>query len=772
MIPNYCHLAKKLAIAFADSLLDEAGNLIDLKKIESPPVFFEGEYDSSDIEKHLARVLRKLKTDRELTTLLQSFSPFLFDPQIEEMIAILLGASRPIKERHVKWAVLSALFTPLRQSVGSCFATAPAILVHEEQPKQFLRDLSDLLAKGQLSRVFGGVEYTVPISPSPGLGDLKKPYASDHPAFLRLGLLPPKKGNPSFLELIEAQVPQAGQQKAKWEFVAHSDHLLLKIWEFTIASFVDVKTEFSRWNLYSSLGLHPEEKDGIGAVIYSYLERRLEEVNEELAKQQTEYEIAFDQVRTTEALMRNISSEQEGRRLKGEHQARLFHMQACERARNEAAETAKQISNFFSFMIEQIVEKFQEHFQEVYDADMQEVEATPYDDAPAGFRLLYKHGRSHVGAWTFIRNGEEYIDALKSFFIAIENTLIHDCQWEMGKEEIGQIITAIIHHIRKEEFLISAFYRMAKAHRVPLQKIPLEKMEKKPWAYTSGGTMPTLIKTYFRREGSLSEEARWVESPQDLCIFLLDTLKMLSPRILDPYLKDPKKRMLATSPTHAFSLLPGEPLFAEGWQDRGFTYTWVRDQILEPRREFYENMRLKPAEQLYLVQQLAKRMPAHHAHQMQSHFNPSKNTELFPLFRNQLPKTPQVDAFLFEMLPLISPEKARQIIDILKLDVNAPYFPIGRRELHDLVARSNHDSIATLFEREGIAPPKPLLFADTNWEKFYFSFLVNPATLELELWRSDKIGLTGSPMREWEPFLSGNLRQAWGVYLRPYEYVS
>lgn len=772
MIPNYCHLAKKLAISFAGQLLDEAGNLIDLEGIESPQVFFEGEYDSSDIEEHLARVLSKLKTDRELATLLQSFSPFLFDPQIEEMIAITLGVSGPIKERHVKWAVLSALFTPLRQSVGSCFATAPAILVHEEQPHQFLTDLRDLLAKGQLSRVFGGVEYTVPISPSPGLGDLKKSYVPDHPAYHNLGLLPPERGTPSFLELIELQVPPADQEKAKWEFVAHSNHLLLKIWEFTIASFVDVKTEFSRWNLYSSLGLHPEEKDGIGALIYSYLERRLEEVNEELAKHQTDYEIAFDQVRATESLMRNISSESEGRRLKGEHQARLFHMQACERARNEAADTAKQISNFFSFMIEQIVEKFQEHFQEVYDAEMQEVEATPYDDAPAGFRLLYKHGRAHVGAWTFIRTGDEYIDALKSFFIAIENTLIHDCEWEQGKMEIGQIITAIVHHIRKEEFLISAFNRMAKAHRVPLQKIPLEKMEKKPWAYTSGGTMPTLLKTYFRREGSLSEEARWVESPQDLCIFLLDTLKMLPPHILDPYLKDPKKRMLATSPSHAFSLLPGEPLFAEGWQDRGFTYTWVRDRILNPRIDFYRTMRLKPAEQLYLVQQLAKRMEPHHAHHIQSHFNPSNDTQLLPLFRNELPRTPKVDAFLYEMLPLVPPEKARQIIDALELDVQAPFFPIGRKELHDLVARDNHDATSVLFEREGIAPPRPLRFADSNWEKFYFSFVVNPATLELELWRTDKIGLTGTPMRQWEPLLNGTLREAWGVYLRPYEYVS
>lgn len=772
MISQFCHLAKRYAIAFADQLLDEKGNLIALDDIDPPKVFFPQEYNSSDIEEHLARALFFLKTDRQLRSVLQSFSLHLFDPQLEKMMGIVLGVEGPLTERDIKWAVLSALFTPLRQSVGSCFATAPAILVHEEQPTQFLKDLLDLFTKGRLTRTFGGVEYIVPISPSPGLGDLKRPFDPNHPAYFALGLELEARKGASFLQIFEEQIPEGKLQELKWRFVAYSSHLLLKIWEFSIASFVDVKTEFSRWNLYSSLGLHPEEKGGIGELVYSHLERRLEEINVELAHHQTEYEIAFDQVRTTESLMRNISSEQEGRRLRAEHQARLYHLRSCEEQRDKFAKKARHISEFFSFLIEQIVEKFQEHFQEVYDAEMQEVEATAYDDAPAGFRLLYKHGRAHVGAWTFIRDSHGYIEALREFFTAIESPLIHACEWEEGKDEIGQIVTSIIHHIRGEEFLTSAFYRMAKAHRVPLQKIPLEKMEKKPWAYTSGGTVPTLMKTYFRREGSLSEEARWVDSAQDLCIFLLETMKMLPPRIVDPFVKNPKKRMLATSPTHAFSLLPGEPLFAQGWQDKGFTYTWVRDEILYPRQDFYKSIRLSISDQLYLVKQLANRLPAHHAHELQSQFQPSKQTELVSLFRKQLPPFPQIDSFLFEMLPLIPKEKGEEIIKMLKGSVAVPTYSMGRRPFHDLVVRDHHEEIVEIFEREGVAPPKPLLFADSNWEKFYFSFVVNPATGAFELWRTDKLGLTGAPMREWEMFLNESVRKAWGVFLRPYEYLS
>lgn len=776
--------AKRRAVFLANHLLDEEGNVhrlpetIELLQREGY-ILGPHSYNDGDITRHFLRVLRALP---RLAQKLKSFGLPLSDPKLAEMMAITLDVDQQLTDRHVIWAVLSALLCPLRQSVGSCFATAPAILVHEQQMELFLEDLQQLLYKGHLIRVMGGVESTVPISPSPGLGELKKPYKENHPGFTRalasVGLSIDSPTQQSYLELLESLVlekfelkkrdltrppqrhtPKLDQiesaqrmiQKAKWVMVAFSDHLLLKVWEFTLASFVDVKTEFSRWNLYSSLGLHPEEKGGIGALIYHHLEHLLEEANKKLDHYNLEYEIAFDQVRATELLLKGAASEADARRLKGEHQARVYHMYACLEMRDKWAQKTQNISNFFSFLIEQIIAKFQEFFQEIYDAEMQEVQGTIYDDSPAGFRLVYKNRRAHVGSWTFIHTKEEYILALKDFFLAIENPLVEACNWEEGKLEISHLTTAIIHLVSSEEFLISAFYRMAKAHRVPLQKVDLEKMEKKPWAYTSGGTIVTLMKTYFRREGTLSEEARWVESPQDLLIFLIETLKMLPPMVTDPFARDPMRRMLMTSPSHAFSLLPGQELFRQGWEDRGFTYTWVRDQIVLPRKEFYEAIRLNAQEQFYLIDELANRLPLLQGHELRRQYEPSHKPLSIAAFRQKLPPSPYIDAFLFEMLPLSEG-------------------PIGRKPLHDQIIASSalcqsedlHEKLATL---------KPLIFADSNWSKFYFSFVVNPCNGQLELWRTDRIGLTGAPMVEWEPFLTGALKDPWGIFLRPHEYL-
>jgi hypothetical protein len=63
-----------------------------------------------------------------------------------------------------------------------------------------------------------------------------------------------------------------------------------------------------------------------------------------------------------------------------------------------------------------------------------------------------------------------------------------------------------------------------------------------------------------------------------------------------------------------------------------------------------------------------------------------------------------------------------------------------------------------------------LLFADTNWESWWFSFVVDPVTLELQLWRTDRWGLRGEEMREWRPYMNGEKKIPWVIYTNPAQY--
>ncbi len=621
-----------------------------------------GEKDSL-LREHQKNVLQKINIK-----LLEKFLLPLCHKGAERLVRDTLGLedSTKLENKHVRRAVLSASLSILRQNIGSCFATAPAILIHETHPNQFLKDMEDLLSTGRLRRIFGGIEYTVPLSLSRGL--IKKV----------------------------------------------TDNALLKAWEYTLASFSEVKMEFSGWNLYSSLGLNPEEKGGLGAVIYTFTQTKLEECNQKIGEYQKEYEAAFYQIKSLEAQAKNQESDTY---VKAQYAASYYHMRSCEELRDKFYSKGSYFANFYQFMMEKFSEQFREYFQELYDPEMQDFSDGRYDDAPAGFRLVYKHGRTDATLWTSIHNQEEWIHSLIDFFRQIEPACAHD----VLQEEVSEVISLLILHLRTKEFLESALKRMGL---------------KKPWAYISGGTMETLIKTYAKRENPLTEEQRIVDSPSDLLTFLIDVLKSV-----------PAVDMLMYSPTHAFILKPGFPIFKEAWQDRGFTYTWIRDQYLLPRQEYYARQKTFGHGNLF------QSLPIIHKREwVGKALELLENREFLPFIEKQA-------QFLAEMIPAdIFMENIFACV-IATNSKDAPSFPFDLYQT--LVAKAR---------AKGLLAPAPLIFADTNWTRDYFSFVVNPKNNELELWRVDYTGTKGSPMTIWNKWLDGSRKQPWGIYTKPYEY--
>jgi hypothetical protein len=753
-------------------------------------------------------------------------------------------------------------------------------------------DLFQLLSTGKMKRTFGGVEYAIPLSPSTGMGDLKKNLIIDDgrakvefcpgliAAMLTLGVIPAElpieqqaeklqsilrnyttsKSRLTVEELIRQVLMEkhsltendlktfhslemnllksskgafggvdlgvsrqlerirnfnAKEKEARSAFKGICDNALLKAWEYTLASFSEVKMEFSRWNLYSSLGLAPEEPGGIGQLIYQIIDEKIKALNSKIEEFQKQYEIAFDQVRATEALLRNASSESDARRLSAEYQSRAYHMRSCLEMRDKIYEKGSNYSKLFSFLTKHYDQRFPEYFQEIYDPEMQDFQGESYDDSPAGFRLVYKHGRPDPSLWTLIYSADQYIDCLLDFFSVTEAAIAADCDWDGGSAEILELTSAIVAHVRSQQFLESALQRMAKAHQVSVLQSSLKNMqvlEKKPWAYTSGGTITTLMKTYFCRESEFSHEEKWVESETELLIFILDALKNLPHKISDPFLKNPQKKMLMSSPSHVFLLMPGQKGLEQGWQEEIFTYTWVRDQVFLPSQSFYAGMHLKADEQQFLLNEFLEQLPpliGHYLHQASFSFDKKssvidwRNRVLEVLFQHMHADTAQkqklaarLDGFLYQALPLFKGREWKVIVrrilsDLMDEKVNQVLqdFPddssafITAKQVKEiakgcyLLSQKSlilpfdlHQYVADHSRFVGNAQPTPLLFADTNWTNNYFSFLVNPGNGRLELWRVDRTMSQGLPMYEWKQWLNGTDRKNWSIFNRPYEH--
>lgn len=868
-------------------------------------------------QEHILKVLQMLHQNKDLARLLKKISKPFSHKQADQIIrdTLQLPATTPVTDAHARRAALAAWMCYLRQNVGSCFATAPAEIIHDEQPEKFLTDIDEILSTGRLKRTFGGIEYAVPISPTWGGGDLKKPilmhqtgpdkwmpevwyspglisaltevdvldkhaslkhkisqirewtldliknetrhshyisftaetflryvllqklgiteknledYAHRHQALVHAPLVMqlPKseKGRGGIGEACSTFHQQFGI--AKTTFKSLADNALLKSWEFTLASFAETKADFATWNLYSSLGLNPQDVGGIGQTIYQILQQKVNQANEKVHEIQYEYEQVYHQLQLVEGRLRTASTEQELQWIKAEYQSRRHEFSTLEEIRDTNASKAQRFANLFDTLVDHYLSLFKDYFQEVYDADMHDVQTGPFDDSPAGFRLLYKHGRSNTSLWTRIQNSTEFIDSLSSFFVATEPHITSDETLKGLERDISEIVTAIINQVKTKEFLETAFYRMAAAHKTPIVKDPLEhldKIEKKPWAYTSGGTMNTLISCYYRRNEKPTEIGRWVDSETDLLSFLLDTIRQIPPPTIDPYIKGKRSSMLIHSPTHAFLLKPSLHPFREGWSnDTTHTYIWARDHFIAPSQRFIDNISFDEATLKFLIEQLAEKVPYAFQHYFKKTFNHLYGSMSSWQFREYLldtmesdrglnirgnPVLPadEIDSFLYAHVPFFKVEELEERLNAIFSHLPGIHHEtvkhlmdlyhqmpqgfgeqrvLGAANLQDickallcLAAQSTskginyHAHVSETVQNLGYAMPKPLIFADTNWMKDLFGFVVNPGTGRLELWRVDSIGSTGVPMSAWKQWVDGSRQDlTWGVYTKPQEY--
>ncbi|MGH7889088.1 MAG: hypothetical protein ACRENF_00890, partial [Thermodesulfobacteriota bacterium] len=654
---------------------------------------------------HQSNFLNRWNQDKEFVKKFRKFSLPLCHRGAEEIVraTLQIPSTVSLTDAHVRQSAVCACLTPLRQTIGSCFATAPAILAQRHHLDLFVDDLYELLTTGRLRRVVEGTQYTVPFFAFKNTTD---------------------------------------------------NNALLKAWEYTLASFSDIKMEFSRWNLSWSMGLHPNEKGGIGEALFEALNGKLQETNKKIEEFHKAVIEAFDKVKTAENLLKQASTEADVRRWRAEEQAQLYHLRSCEEIRDEFQRKAKAYAESLPFLVHQFTSRFQEYFQEIYDPEMLNSFTGPYEDRMAGFRLVYKHGRSDSSLWTLVYNPQQFVKVLVEFFTIIEPYVAAACEPEEEKKIVEEMTTVVIQHVQSDRFLHAAMERAAAKGR-------------EPWAYLSGGTMDQLIPIYFRSSSPPVKESREIIDELDLFVFLLDTLKGLSPKITEPFLKDPSRGILIESPTHAFSLLPGAEFFRNGWVDEGFTYTWIRDLFLIPGKAFFQEMQFSREEQRELMKRLS----------IYGDTAPSASVETFGNLCPQVPKN-DLAAFLYRTVPLIPADQCKAVLqkllspwtDKIVMPPSLPDF-ISSEEIQ-LLAKAQikanidpHMAVAARAKELKLAPTA-CLFADTNWPQGYFAFVVHPLTLALEVWKSDRTGCRAFPIPLVKSWLGKGKDFTWALFIK------
>jgi hypothetical protein len=83
------------------------------------------------------------------------------------------------------------------------------------------------------------------------------------------------------------------------------------------------------------------------------------------------------------------------------------------------------------------------------------------------------------------------------------------------------------------------------------------------------------------------------------------------------------------------------------------------------------------------------------------------------------------------------------------------------------------EAIVSTMRSKRLLPPVPIVFADSNWVKDFFAFMVSPISQEIELWSVNAYGTEGQPIQSWKMWLNGSRRdRTWGVLTNPSQYRS
>lgn len=801
--------AKFFALEVANLLIDDAGqlNLTLAKEVHdslAATPFFIGPRLENDvfIFRHIQSALQALLHTDAIQKLLQKFSLPLCHEGAARLVQSTLWpkTAKPLTVADIQRAVLATWFTFLRQTTGSCFATAPAILIQKKEPLQFLKDLFDLLTFGELSRVISGTIYSVPLCPTLEQFDLTRPLKGFSPQLLSLApglraalgaagfslsqlelqeLIAQEQEAKTPKELIERillrllelpkedvveeetlktlnlhpllardsaiffQKPSARASKvAQWKqafekattaYQSLGDCALLRAWESTVASFSDVKLDVAKWNLYLSLGLHPDYPGGVGAFLYTAINTKLASYNEQIGRLQEEYEH-----------LAQIADSAEKRGIQGEYSHAIYRVNAIRVQIDEYVREGEALSKLFPILIERYDKLIPESFQEIFDPSLALDVAEMIDDSPAGFRLAYKHGRSSSAQWTYIHTEAAFISALREFFEAAERELT----LEMSSQKAGiqELTTQLIQYIQTPEFLEQAINRTKKNPTV-------QDPRAKPWQYISGGTMPALLMAYYNRQNPFSCLKKKIQNVQELLSFIIECNTHA------------KEASLINSHTHAFIFVP-EPLLADS---------------LKPH--FWQQMVIKDPD--WLIEKLSLRFPEKEAALFLHRWRQSHRGSDLPSIRRTLieilgePQLPLIDSFFWESLPLIDDARANEVAHQLGLHHTFEQPLITPTELREhlklafikknglpLSSVDLDTEIAEILRQKGLAAPKPHLFADTNWSTWFFGIAFSPSG-HLELWRFHRTGMSGIPMNSWFQLQCG---EEWVLFNRPQEY--
>jgi len=495
--------------------------------------------------------------------------PHLKQKLAHDLIKIQLGlkTTSRVTTRDTIITILTACLSRLRQgSVGSCFATHLAIILHSSYLEHCLDDFINLISEGKLSKTVGNTMKSFPfllrigdqdlsetmlhLSPdgklfseghgevyiweSPSIQATFQAIGVDDPIQTILNTLKtfPKNGNKDDYPIkISLQMFIKGICLEQIKMAGHSSSFLLAI--FSLASFA----------------FQTQTRNGLLSVWGDCLAGMAEGKNGSMIKPSV-----------LNAICKPIKR----------------HLNLLLGSNNLSKNTAKAIS-------ENLKEILWHSLHLHYDPHIYNNESIP----PEGGFIIYDIKNQHIPSkWKRIDTPELYQQFIVRLITNSKNHIKNTIKESHPDIDSDSVLNQLCLYIQTQVFLTKSMLTYYPKYNTHPSVVDIwEECPYTPWRTLSGNIAQSVHEVYLEMEESFPTQQFNPKEPREILLNLIENIRMSSRDDESINAIPPHQRAPLLTSTHAFSLLPGHPSLIQAAHSPLTSSLWIDQHIIQPGRE-------------------------------------------------------------------------------------------------------------------------------------------------------------------------------------------
>lgn len=222
-----------------------------------------------------------------------------------------------------------------------------------------------------------------------------------------------------------------------------------------------------------------------------------------------------------------------------------------------------------------------------YDPHIYNTSLDAENDVPEGGFVIYDiQNTTFPSKWLRIDTPALYQQFVEKIVQLVKPKIISLLETEHPKINAAHTIEKLLNYINSPEFITKSMLTYYPKYSVLPNLLEVwEECPYTPWRTISGNVAQSVHEVYFELQSPFSTQIFTPSNPREILICLIENIRYRSQNPQTDNLINPHLRLPLLTTTHAFSLLPNHPSLIQAALSSLDPSQWIDEQIVEPGME-------------------------------------------------------------------------------------------------------------------------------------------------------------------------------------------